>query len=60
MEQAHGLVIFPNMQSLANLKLWPEGKMPGYGAKEAEVSRNNGFYRIANVSWPTLTLFPAS
>ncbi len=40
--------------------VWPEGKMPGNGAKaaEAEVSRNDGFHRITNVSRPTLTLFP--
>jgi acetyl esterase/lipase len=41
--------------------VWPEGKMPGTGAKEpeAEVPRNDGFHRITNVSRPTLTLFPA-
>jgi len=42
-------------------ELWPEGKMPGNGAKEAEaeVPRNDGFHRITNVSRLTLTLFPA-
>lgn len=43
------------------VEVWPEGKMPGQGAKEpeAEVQRNDGFHRITNVSRPTLTLFPA-
>jgi len=43
------------------VELWPEGKMPGQGAKEpeAEVPRNDGFHRITNVSRPTLTVFPA-
>jgi acetyl esterase/lipase len=43
------------------VEVWPEGKMPGEGAKEpeAEVQRNDGFHRITNVSHPTLTLFPA-
>jgi len=41
--------------------VWPEGKMPGQGAKEpeGEVKRDDGFHRITNVSHPTLTLFPA-
>jgi acetyl esterase/lipase len=41
--------------------VWPEGHMPGKGAKdpEAEVPRNDGFHRITNVSRPTLTLFAA-
>ena len=45
----------------ATVEVWPEGKMPGSGAKEpeAEVPRNDGFHRITNVSRPTLTLFPA-
>jgi len=38
----------------------PEGKMPGNGAKEAEVPWNDGFHRITHVSRPTLTLFSAS
>ena len=44
----------------AGVELWPEGKMPGNGAKEAEaeVLRNDGFHRITNVSRPTLTLGP--
>ena len=46
----------------ATVEVWPEGKMPGNGAKEpeAEVPRNDGFHRITNVSRPTLTLFPAA
>jgi acetyl esterase/lipase len=45
----------------ATVEVWPEGKMPGNGAKEpeAEVPRKDGFHRITNVSRPTLTLFPA-
>ncbi len=41
--------------------VWPEGRMPGTGAKKAEaaVPRNDGFQRITNVSRPTLTLFRA-
>jgi acetyl esterase/lipase len=43
----------------ATVEVWPEGKIPGNGAKEpeAEVPRNDGFHRITNVSRPTLTLF---
>jgi acetyl esterase/lipase len=43
------------------VEVWPEGKMPGQGAKdpEAEVPRTDGFHRITNVSRPTLALFPA-
>lgn len=41
--------------------VWPAGRMPGNGAKEAEaaVPRNDGFQRLTNVSRPTLTLFRA-
>ncbi len=41
--------------------VWPEGKMPGKGANEAEarVKKNDGFHRITNVSRPTLTFFPS-
>ena len=47
-------------QIAATVEVWPEGEMPGKGAKEpeAEVPRNDGFHRITNVSRPTLTLFP--
>jgi len=43
------------------VNVWPEGKMPGQGAKEpeSEVKRKDGFQRITNVSKPTLTLFQA-
>ena len=46
----------------ATVEVWPEGKMPGKGAKEpeTEVPRNDGFHRITNVNRPTLTLFPAA
>lgn len=47
---------------LATVDVWPEGKMPGQGAREpeAEVPRNDGFHRITNVSRPTLAVFPAA
>jgi acetyl esterase/lipase len=46
-------------QTIVNV--WPEGRMPGNGAKEpeAEVQRKDGFQRITNVSKPTLSLFAA-
>jgi acetyl esterase/lipase len=49
-------------QASSAVELWPEGKMPGKGAKEpeSEVPRNDGFHRITNVSRPTLTLFQAT
>jgi acetyl esterase/lipase len=42
--------------------VWPEDRMPGKGAEEAEaaVPGNDGFQRITNVSRPTLTLFRAA
>jgi acetyl esterase/lipase len=51
----------PTPPTSPTVDVWPEGKMPGQGAKEpeAEVARNDGFHRITNVSRPTLTLFPA-
>lgn len=42
--------------------VWPEGKMPGRGAKEPEGDRPpkaDNVRRITNVSRPTLTVFPA-
>src|SRR5215216_6463124 len=42
--------------------VWPEGRMPGRGAKEPEADRppkGDGVRRITNVSRPTLTVFPA-
>lgn len=50
---------FLSAQTIINV--WPEGKMPGQGAKapEGEVKRSDGFQRITNVSNPTLTLFQA-
>jgi acetyl esterase/lipase len=45
----------------AIVEVWPEGKMPGHGAKEPEAERpsKDAFHRITNVSRPALTLFPA-
>ena len=41
--------------------VWPDGKMPGRGADEAETERpsNDNFRRLTNISHPTLTVFPA-
>ena len=42
--------------------VWPEGKMPGLGAKEPEAERSpekTDAKRITNISRPTLTVFPA-
>jgi acetyl esterase/lipase len=47
---------------LATVDVWPEGKMPGSGAKEPEAevpAKADGFHRITNISRPTLTVFPA-
>jgi dienelactone hydrolase len=43
------------------IEVWPEGKMPGKAAIEAEalVPRKDGFTRITNISHPTLELYPA-
>ncbi len=44
------------------LRLWPEGRMPGHGAPQAEgtfLSSNDGKPRIVNVSEPTLAVYPA-
>ena len=46
----------------ATVDLWPEGRMPGQGAKEPEAempAKGDGFHRVTNVSRPTLTVFPA-
>jgi acetyl esterase/lipase len=45
----------------AVVDVWPEGKMPGNGAKDPETYRpsKDPYHRITNVSRPTLTLFPA-
>jgi len=44
------------------IEVWPEGKMPGKAATEAEalVPRKDGFTRITNISHPTLELYPAT
>ena len=41
--------------------VWPEGKMPGHGANAPETERpsTDDFRRLANISHPTLTVFPA-
>ena len=46
----------------ATVEIWPEGKMPGSGAKDSErdmPARTDGFKRITNISRPSLTFFPA-
>lgn len=46
----------------ATVDVWPEGRMPGRGAKEPEGERpprGDGVRRITGVSRPTLTVFPA-
>jgi rhamnogalacturonan endolyase len=50
----------PTPATPAVFDVWPEGKMPGKGAAEAEteVKRGDNYHRITNVSRPTLTLFP--
>ena len=53
----------PNPVSSRAIEIWPEGAMPGRGAKESEREmppKGDGFHRITNVSRPTLTLFPTS
>ena len=40
----------------ATAGVWPEGKMPGKGAKAPEVPRNEGFHRVTDVNRLTLTL----
>lgn len=59
------LLLFATTSLLAAetiVDVWPEGRMPGKGAKEpeAEVPRKDGFHRITNVSRPALTLFQAN
>jgi hypothetical protein len=52
----------PTPPAASTVNVWPDGKMPGKGAKdaEAEVPRNDGFHRITNVSQPTLALYSAA
>ncbi|CAN5437090.1 alpha/beta hydrolase [soil metagenome] len=43
--------------------LWPEGKMPGHGAKDPEAETPGGApgtVRVNNVSTPTLSFYPAT
>jgi acetyl esterase/lipase len=55
------MLIFPPVPMEDSIvKIWPEGKMPGLGAKDPESivpAKNDSFQRITNVSTPTLTLF---
>ena len=56
------LLALPTLVSANPLiEVWPEGKMPGKAATEAEalVPRKDGFTRITNISHPTLELYPA-
>jgi len=53
---------FDSTQAAATVDVWPEGKMPGRGAKEPEGDRppkGDNVRRVTNVSRPTLTVFPA-
>src|SRR4051794_30036027 len=52
----------PSAAASLPVAIWPEGKMPGNGAREpeAEIVRGDGFHRFTNISRPTLTLFPAA
>ena len=45
------------------MEVWPEGKMPGKGAREPEANKSperTDATRITNVSRPTLSVFPAA
>lgn len=44
------------------LAVWPDGRMPGTGAKEPEAERpsKDAYHRITNVSRPEVTVFPAA
>lgn len=49
-------------QPTTTVDVWPDGKMPGKGAREAEAKHSperSDATRITNVSRPTLTVFPA-
>lgn len=52
----------PSPSTSEPVPVWPEGKMPGRGAREpeGEINKGDGFHRITNVSRPTLTIFPAA
>lgn len=46
----------------AVVEVWPDGKMPGRGARELEAdvpAKGDGVQRITNISRPTLSVFPA-
>ena len=50
------------LPATAPTSIWPEGKMPGTAAKEAErdmPSKGDNVQRITNISQPTITVFSA-
>jgi acetyl esterase/lipase len=52
----------PSFAAPEVVSVWPSGKMPGNGAKEAEKeapSKGDGVVRLTNVSEPTMTVYPA-
>lgn len=52
----------PSFAAPEVIPVWPSGKRPGLGAKEAEKetpSKGDGVVRLTNVSEPTLTIYPA-
>jgi len=60
--QATSLSAPPAAPPLATVAVWPDGTMPGQGAKESErdlPAEGDGFKRITNISRPVLELFPA-
>jgi acetyl esterase/lipase len=60
--QTSGAASSPAAAPSATVDVWPDGKMPGQGAREPEAERpsKDAFHRITNVSRPTLALFPAA
>ena len=60
--QTAGPALTSSAAASVTVDVWPEGKMPGKGAKEPEAERpsKDPFHRITNVSRPTLALYPAT
>ncbi len=59
---AASLAIAATVNAQTTLPLWPEGKMPGHGAKDPETETPGGApgtVRVNNVSSPTLSFYPA-
>jgi acetyl esterase/lipase len=53
----------PPAAAMQKMEIWPDGAMPGVGAKEAERElpmREDGFHRITNVSRPSVEVFPSA